>query len=46
MTRSRALVVCVLVVFTTVGCVHRRWGKCARYGSVIGGVVGSRAASV
>ena len=43
MRRLTALVVVMLVAFTSVGCLHRKWGKCARYGSVIGGVAGGLA---
>jgi OmpA-OmpF porin, OOP family len=43
MRRVEGLIVCVLVACTVAGCTPRRWGKCARYGAVVGGVAGGLA---
>jgi OOP family OmpA-OmpF porin len=43
MRGAKALVACVLVASMGTGCVHRQWGKCARYGAVLGGIAGGLA---
>jgi outer membrane protein OmpA-like peptidoglycan-associated protein len=39
----RTLIVCALVVSLAAGCADRKWGKCARYGFVLGGIAGGLA---